>query len=150
MIQPDGIIADSRFGFVEQFVVGLYHPFVEHSVLMRYRRVVYPQVDAAAEKGALHELLILVHERSRLAVVTLHEIKHQAVGILTGIPHEFCNHVGTQFGEITAFDTVDLREVHRHMIVLEQLNVRLQDMEVWEWAYGIVEIDTVVPYEDII
>ena len=117
---------------------------------MGYRRIINPQIDAAGQQSTLHDLLILIQIRSRCPVITIHKTAHQRIGILIRIPHQFPDHISTHFREVCSFRTVHLRKMHRCVILLEQLDILLQDMEIRKARYHVVEVNAIIPHENII
>ena len=135
---------------IEQSVIGFQQSGSQHAVLVRNRRIINPQRLSAGQQGSLHDFLILIQVRSSRTVITFHEGLHQRIGIQFRIPHQLGYHIGTHFREISSTDAVHLREVHRDMVLLEQLDIRLQDMEIRERRNDIVEVDAIIPYENIV
>ena len=140
----------SSFGLVEELVIGAAAVGVEHAVLVGYGRIVDPQVLAACEQCALEFLLILIDIWRSLAVVAIHKCVHERVAVEVGVPHEFAHHIGAHLGEIAAARTCYLREVHSHVVLLEKLDILLDNREVRERGEVVVEIDAVVPHEDVV
>ena len=104
-----------------------------------------------AQQRTLHDLPIRVEFGAcLLAIIVREEDAHERVGVLIGIPHQFGNHVSTQFGEVCSLVAVHLLKQHIGVVAVEELDVGCQDMEVGEWCYHIVEVDAIVPDEDVV
>lgn len=103
-----------------------------------------------ASSPPFEQLLVLIDVGGRRTVVAPHEGAHERVAVLIGIPHQLAHHVGPHLGETAAPFTADLREVHRDVVLSEQLDVLLQDREVGERREHVVEVDAVVPDEEVV
>ena len=140
----------SSFGLVEEFVIGATAIGIEHTVLVSYGRIVNPQFFAARQQCSLEFLLILIDIWSSLTIVAVHKCAHKRVAVEVGVPHQFAHHIGAHLGEIAASRTCYLREVHGNVILLEKLDILLYYRKVGERRKIVVEIDAVVPHENVV
>ena len=150
MRQHRRVGSHSLFSLIEELIVSLAEVGVEHSVLVRNGRVVYPQRCAGGEQRTGKHLLVAIEIGSGCTVVAAHETLHERVGIELRVPHQLAEHVGTKFCEVGAERSVHLLEEHRGVVALEELYVLLENVEVGERSHHVVEVDAVVPDEDVV
>ena len=67
-----------------------------------------------------------------------------------GIPHQLAKHVSSHLRKVGAPLSINLFKDHGGMILLKELQVFLQDMEVGERNNHIVEVNSIVPHENIV
>lgn len=149
-VEQHRIVGHGRLGQVKEFVVAPAAVAIEHALLVGHRRIVDPELLAAGQQTPFEQLLVLVDMGRRRTVIAAHEGAHERVAVQIGIPHQLAHHVGPHLGEAAAPLAADLREVHRHVVAAEELDVLLQDREVGEGREHVVEIDAVVPDEEVV
>ena len=150
VLQSDSIVGHGLFSAVEEFVIYLDKLWAQHPVLVADGAVVDPKFLARSQQRALHHLEILVNPAVGSAVVVAQERPRQGIGVSIRIPHQFAEQIGPKLREVAAADAVHLREVHSRVVAGEELDVGLENVEVGERADDVVEVDAIVPDEDVV